>query len=304
MERTVGTPDFPSMCTVNNEDYLKIMNSGRTVLIGNTPIKLRKWTVGQTHPSQWAPEEWTVWSFPERGSWATHVGDYPGNWSPFVPRNLIAKYTNPGDSVCDPMMGSGTTLVECKLMGRNAVGVDVNPDAVIVAMNRLAFVTSEESSKTTVYVGDARNLNLIGDCMIDLIATHPPYWRIVSYSCSKITGDLSSLELEDYLTAIEKIAKEFLRVLRPNRHCCVLIGDTRIRQHYVPISAMLLDRFLQAGFVLKEEIIKLQHKTKSSASWSSEPHGFYKIAHEHLYVFRKPDKNENVSPFKYSTKWW
>ena len=37
------------------------------------------------------------------------------------------------------MAGSGTTLVECKLLGRRAVGVDINPDAVMVARNRLDF---------------------------------------------------------------------------------------------------------------------------------------------------------------------
>jgi len=37
------------------------------------------------------------------------------------------------------MAGSGTTAVECKLLGRRAVGVDINPDAVMVARNRLDF---------------------------------------------------------------------------------------------------------------------------------------------------------------------
>ena len=75
-------------------------------------------------------EETTIWSFKERGSWATHSGDYRGNWSPYVPRNLILRYTNPGDWVLDQFMGSGTTLIEAKLLNRNAVGTDINPQAV------------------------------------------------------------------------------------------------------------------------------------------------------------------------------
>ena len=31
----------------------------------------------------------TIWSFPDRGNWATHKGDYRGNWSPHIPKNLI-----------------------------------------------------------------------------------------------------------------------------------------------------------------------------------------------------------------------
>jgi len=47
----------------------------------------------------------TVWSFPERGNWATHKPTYRGNWAPQIPRNLILKYTQEGDLVLDPMEG-------------------------------------------------------------------------------------------------------------------------------------------------------------------------------------------------------
>jgi hypothetical protein len=73
-------------------------------------------------PSTFTPETTTVWSFPDRGYWATHIGNYRGNWSPYIPRNLILRYTAPGDLVLDQMAGSGTTVVECKLLGRRAVG--------------------------------------------------------------------------------------------------------------------------------------------------------------------------------------
>ena len=48
-------------------------------------------------PEQFKLEETTIWSFKERGNWATHRGDYRGNCPPQVPRNLILKYTNEGD---------------------------------------------------------------------------------------------------------------------------------------------------------------------------------------------------------------
>lgn len=71
-------------------------------------------------------QETTIWNFPDRGNWATHKGDYRGNWSPYVPRNLILKYSNPGDLILDNFVGSGTTLIEAKILGRNAIGIDVN----------------------------------------------------------------------------------------------------------------------------------------------------------------------------------
>ncbi len=45
------------------------------------------------------PKTTTVWSFPDRGDWANHVGNYRGNWSPYIPRNLILRYTAPGEFV-------------------------------------------------------------------------------------------------------------------------------------------------------------------------------------------------------------
>jgi len=46
---------------------------------------------------------------------ATDVGNNRGNWSPYIPRNLILRYTAPGDLVLDQMAGSGTIAVECRV---------------------------------------------------------------------------------------------------------------------------------------------------------------------------------------------
>ena len=72
-------------------------------------------------PEQFKLEETTICSFKERGNWATHRGDYRGNCPPQVPRNLILKYTNEGDIVLDTFCGSGTTMIETKLLNRNGV---------------------------------------------------------------------------------------------------------------------------------------------------------------------------------------
>jgi len=66
--------------------------------------------------------------FCDRGDWAMHVGNYRGNWSPYIPRNLILRYTATGE--LDQMMGSSTTLVECRLLGWRSVGLDIKDYAV------------------------------------------------------------------------------------------------------------------------------------------------------------------------------
>ena len=45
------------------------------------------------YPERFESEATTVWSFPERGKWATHSPKYRGNWAPQIPRNVILKYT-------------------------------------------------------------------------------------------------------------------------------------------------------------------------------------------------------------------
>lgn len=304
MQQVVEEPPYVQMKRITREDYLKFLANHDSVLIENVKVKLlKKWKPEQFQPKSYVPEEWTVWSFPDRGDWATHLGNYRGNWSPFIPRNLIDRYTKPGEIVCDPMMGSGTTLVECKLMGRHGIGADINPNAVMVAMNRLDF--EHKQQHISVYQGDARNLNEIRDEQVDLVATHPPYCGIVRYSRVKMPGDLSALKLETFLQDIGKVANECFRILKPNHQCAILIGDTRKHRHYIPINIGVLSKFLESGFVLQEDVIKLQHRTKTTREkWRGHKYAFYKIAHEHLYVFRKPAKGEKISKYKHSLKWW
>jgi len=298
---------YISMVEVTHRDYEEFIKACREVVVENVRVRLceKRSISSYAPPKEYKLEHETVWSFPDRGDWATHVGDYRGNWSPYIPRNLIMKYTGKGDWVLDQMVGSGTTLVECKLLGRNAIGVDINRDAIMVTRDRLNFAYNpinenyvEPIIKT--YVGDARNLDGIESGSIDLIATHPPYARIIPYTKSKVEGDLSNLPLPRYLEEMHKVAEECMRVLKPNKYCAILVGDTRQRRHYVPIAFRVMQQFLDVGFVLKEDIIKRQWKTKTTREKWRGRYDFYLIAHEHLFVFRKLDEGEKPLDYKYS----
>lgn len=265
--------------------------------------------VDTTHATPLGPplayrlEATTVWSFPDRGAWGTHKGDYPGNWSPYIPHNLILEYTRPGDLVLDPMMGSGTTLVEAKLLGRHAIGLDINPKAVAIARDRIGR-TSERGPplEVCVHCGDARDLSRIPDGVVDLVATHPPYANIIQYSNAEIPEDLSSMEIDEFAVDLSRIARECFRVTAPGKHCAVLMGDTRRRCHYVPLTDMALHSFLEAGFLLREEIIKLQWNVSSERHrWSGRKYGFYRIAHERLFVFRKPKDPQDLEAHRWSS---
>lgn len=241
---------------------------------------------------KWEPEEFelemnTVWSFPDRGKWATHDAKYRGNWSPYIPRNLLLRYSNEGDLILDQFAGGGTTLVEAKLLNRNVIGVDINNNALERCKEKCNF-EYENSGKVYFYEADARNLNFIPDENIDFICTHPPYANIIKYS-EDIENDLSHLKVKDFLIEMEKVASESYRVLKKDKFCGVLMGDTRQKGHIIPMSFEVMKIFEKVGFKTKEIIIKEQHNCKSTGFWktNSVKYNFLLIAHEYLFVFKK-----------------
>lgn len=69
---------------------------------------------------------------------------YPGRFHPHLTQTLLGGYGKKGDTVLDPFMGGGTTLIEAALAGRRAIGNDLNPVATLVAGERLRTRTAEE----------------------------------------------------------------------------------------------------------------------------------------------------------------
>jgi DNA modification methylase len=241
---------------------------------------------------RWEPENFglemnTVWSFPDRGNWATHDAKYRGNWSPYIPRNLLLRYSAPGDYVLDQFAGGGTTLVEAKLLNRNILGIDINP----AALERCKIKTDfdyPDAGRVVIKEGNACNLDFLKDESIDFICTHPPYADIIHYS-EDIEGDLSLLKVKDFLGAMESVASECFRVLKPGKFCAILMGDTRKKGCVIPMSFDVMKIFQDSGFTLKELIIKEQHNCKATGYWktNSVKYNFLLLAHEYLFVFRK-----------------
>lgn len=236
-------------------------------------------------PKVFCTEMTSVWSFPERGAWATHSNKYRGNWSPYVPRNLILRYSNEGDLVLDQFAGSGTTLIEAKLLGRNAFGVDINPNAIKLCEKSIKFEISKPTH-VAIRKGDARKLNFISSESIDLVATHPPYADIIKYS-DGIEGDLSQFSVNEFLENMRLVASESFRVLKKRKICSFLIGDVRKRGILYPVGFELMNVFVNAGFTLKEIVIKEQHNCIGTKKWLSKKNDFLLIAHEYLLVFQK-----------------
>ncbi len=298
---------------ITYNDYKTFLQKHKKIIVEDTELEIGGYKeIKNLQPGVFELETTTVWSFPKRGTWATHSlnAKYRGNWAPQVARNLILRYSKEGDTILDAFCGSGTTLIEAKLTKRKGIGVDINEDAVMLTRDRLDFSTLHNGFlEQKTYVGDARKLDFINAESVDLIATHPPYASIISYTKNanhNEEGDLSKMHsVEEFCNEMKKVSNEFFRVLKPGKYCAILIGDTRRHKHQVPISFRLLRVFLDSGFILKESIVKVQHNTKTAGLWAkkSVENNFLLLMHEHLFVFRKPDINEDTTDFIESAKW-
>ncbi|WP_421790460.1 TRM11 family SAM-dependent methyltransferase [Gardnerella sp. DNF01192] len=247
----------------------------------------------QNHIARWEPDDFelemtTHWSFPNRGNWATHDAKWRGNWSPYVVRNLLLRYSSENDLVLDQFVGGGTTLVEAKLLNRNIIGVDVNDLALNRCKEKVDFEHEGANGKVFIKKGDARNLDFLDSESIDFVCTHPPYANIIKYS-ECIPNDLSLLDINPFLDEMKKVASESYRVLKSGKFCAILMGDTRRKGCMIPMSFEVMKIFQNVGFTLKEIIIKEQHNCKATGYWktNSIKYNFLLIAHEYLFVFRK-----------------
>jgi DNA modification methylase len=296
-EKALGIPDIEigEKFGVSYEYIEKVITRQKGINVSNLGIRKK---IKFLEPPGFSLQNCSVWSFKQRGNWATHGGEYRGNFSPYIPRNIILRYSCAAELVLDMFCGAGTTAIEAKLLGRRCVASDINKKAIELARDNLNFEINllpfpEEQRKRyfepELLVKDARDLSWLANDSVDLICTHPPYANIIQYTDNK-TEDLSFLDVGEFLEEMKKVAKECFRVLKPGRQCALLIGDTRRKKHVVPLGFWVINVFLEAGFYLRELIIKRQHNCKTTGFWyeKSIKNNFLLLAHEYLPVFEKP----------------
>jgi hypothetical protein len=77
------------------------------------------------------------WTAQQRQAHALHEVSYRACFKPQLPRFFIERFTHAGAVVYDPFAGRGTTLIEAALLGRRAIGNDINPLSRILTAPRL-----------------------------------------------------------------------------------------------------------------------------------------------------------------------
>jgi len=78
---------------------------------------------------------------------------YPGRFIPIIPAYLVRALSKDGETVLDPYCGSGTTLLECLKLNRQAIGIDLNPVACFIANVKISVL-----KRNGIDTGILRNL--------------------------------------------------------------------------------------------------------------------------------------------------
>jgi DNA modification methylase len=113
---------------------------------------------------------------------------YPAMMAPPIARRLIGELTNRGDIVLDPFCGSGTVLAEAVLLGRETIGYDINPLALLVAKVKTTPIHPDELKKAL------ESIERIASVIIPEYADMPEFTNMGFWFKPEVIADLSRLK--------------------------------------------------------------------------------------------------------------
>ena len=225
---------------------------------------------------------------------STMQGDreYIGATPSWVIWQLLQRYTREGDTVVDPMVGSGTTLDVCTDLKRVGIGFDLVP------------------RREDIRRSDARKLALPANAA-DFVFIDPPYSTHINYSddpncIGKLdaTGPGEGGHGRAYYKAMSQVIAEIERILRPKRYMAMYVSDSWRKRAagdsgsgtgtFMPIGfelfAMLRDRFKPVDIIsVARHNAKL---TQGNRSKAAEEGNYFDRGFNYLFIMKKEEPSE------------
>lgn len=231
----------------------------------------------------------SLWVLDKRDTSGAHLGWYWGNFIPQIPHQMMLRYSKKHDWVLDTFVGSGTTLIECRRLGRHGIGIELNSEVAQRARELVEKEGNNDDVTTEVIVGDSRTVN-IGSILskhniskIQLIIMHPPYHDIIKFSSD--TKDLSNAkDTEQFLKMFGEVVDNATPFLEKGRYFALVIGDKYSKGEWIPLGFYCMNEVLRRDYLLKSIIVKNFDETRAKRK---QVGGFYVLKHEYVMVFQK-----------------
>jgi hypothetical protein len=240
----------------------------------------------------------SLWNIDRRDSSGVHTAGYWGNFIPQIPNQMMRRYTKKGEWVLDTFCGLGTTLIEGRRLGRNTLGIELQPDVAERARHLLEVEPNKHDVVCDIVTGDSAAvdyhslLTQYGLKSVQLVIMHPPYFDIIKFSDDP--HDLSNAEsVDSFAGLMRQVIDRASSVLENGRYLALVIGDKYAKGEWIPLGFRVMDEVLKRGYVLKSIIVKnfdeTTGKRKQKELWRYRAlvGGFYIFKHEYIFIFRK-----------------
>lgn len=240
----------------------------------------------------------SLWVLKKRDNSGVHTADYWGNFIPQIPQQMMKRYTKKGEWVLDTFAGCGTTLIEAQRLGRNSIGIELQPNIVEMANNLIESEPNSFNTVNQVIEGDSSKINYENvlarheQKSVQLLIMHPPYFDIIKFSNDP--RDLSNAKsIDDFLAKMNSIVSQTSKFLDKGRYFALVIGDKYSKGEWVPLGFLTMQEVFKNGFTLKSIIVKNFEETfgkrnqKELWRYRALVGGFYIFKHEYIFLFKK-----------------
>ena len=205
---------------------------------------------------------------------------HPAKYPETMAQEFVEFFTKRGQTVLDPMAGTGSTLVAALRCGRNSYGIELNPKYAeiarqIVADERQSLGDSIENLKSEIVNGDANLAVTYQLPTIDYVLTSPPYWDMLhakgaeTQKKRRTAADLDVFysddphdvgnlhDYEEFLAQLVAIYTGLKPVLREKAYLTIIVKNVKKGGKIYPL-AWDLGRELGKVYTLKDEKLWLQ----------------------------------------------
>lgn len=229
---------------------------------------------------------------------------HPAMFPVALVERLIQCFTTKEERVIlEPFVGSGSTLVAAKNLGKTGVGFEIYPKFIDVARSRLSQdnIFQSDDVQPTIHNADARHISeLVEANSVDFCVTSPPYWDILTqrrtadYKKSESYGEHDSdlgivHDYEAFLLELQQVFRGVLHALRPGKYCVVNVMDLRKKDRFFPFHADLARKLQEIGFLFDDIIIWDRRADYNNLRSLGYPYVFrVNKIHEFLLIFQKP----------------